>query len=534
MIFRKPYAFLIKNFRLIHFMVAFLMSYVTFKTYHLLNFFNAYIQRGYFRHEGQLPSTYVPFHIFVLVIIITAIMTVIFLLMRVKNKPRLYYLVTIIFYLVMIIIFLISRSNLKEMQMAIIDPRKIRLTRDLVLIFSFVQYVILANALFTSTGFNIKKFDFEADLEELDITAKDEEEFEVVVGVDANVFRTKLRRQIRILKYALLENIIVISMCLGIGLFIMIISLVLRATLFNPVFSENQLVKTNKNYIKVVNSYKTDKNYRGTIITKDFNYVIIKLEVENILTDPAELNIENYHLVIKNQRYLPVLDKYHSFFDLGLGYTNQVLMPNNKYLYILVYEIDQIDFRGDMTLEALTSVVGNRVNYERVHLKPKDLKQVDMVGQYSLMEEMWLGQSLLGQTMLKINDYEIKDEFLVQYALCVMGECHDTIDVVKAGTLSKYSKTILKLDVDFDLDSKVNIPGINNCFDLIKSFGLIRYYQGDQVFTHSLDLINRTPTYYKGNSVFIEVLSNLEAASRIEIIFNVRNKQYIYQLKQKK
>ena len=107
MIFRKPYAFLIKNFRLIHFMVAFLMSYVTFKTYHLLNFFNAYIQRGYFRHEGQLPSTYVPFHIFVLVIIITAIMTVIFLLMRVKNKPRLYYLVTIIFYLVIICVSVI-------------------------------------------------------------------------------------------------------------------------------------------------------------------------------------------------------------------------------------------------------------------------------------------------------------------------------------------------------------------------------------------------------------------------------------------
>ena len=43
MVFRRPYAFLIKHFRLIHIILFILFAYITFKANNILTFFKDYI-----------------------------------------------------------------------------------------------------------------------------------------------------------------------------------------------------------------------------------------------------------------------------------------------------------------------------------------------------------------------------------------------------------------------------------------------------------------------------------------------------------
>ena len=46
MILRKPYAFLIRHFKLIHLILTVLLAYILYKTNKLLSFFNQYLSSG--------------------------------------------------------------------------------------------------------------------------------------------------------------------------------------------------------------------------------------------------------------------------------------------------------------------------------------------------------------------------------------------------------------------------------------------------------------------------------------------------------
>ena len=47
MILKKPYAFLIKNFRLIHLILTIPLIYITYKTTAVSNFFREYVSNNY-------------------------------------------------------------------------------------------------------------------------------------------------------------------------------------------------------------------------------------------------------------------------------------------------------------------------------------------------------------------------------------------------------------------------------------------------------------------------------------------------------
>ena len=47
MIFKKPYGFLIKNFRIIHIIITLLTIYIAINTRNILSFFRRFISNGY-------------------------------------------------------------------------------------------------------------------------------------------------------------------------------------------------------------------------------------------------------------------------------------------------------------------------------------------------------------------------------------------------------------------------------------------------------------------------------------------------------
>ena len=109
MVVRKPYKFLIKNFKKIHIFISLLLIYICFETNNILNYFNKLIEGTAVRLESL---SYINNFIIFLIILVIISCVIIYILMRLKNKPKTLYLITILGYIGLIVILLVSYSYL--------------------------------------------------------------------------------------------------------------------------------------------------------------------------------------------------------------------------------------------------------------------------------------------------------------------------------------------------------------------------------------------------------------------------------------
>ena len=174
MILRKPYAFLIKKFRLIHIVMSFMMVYLAYKTGVAVKYFNDYISSDVILKSQA--SNYFNTIMFVIVILIVAFSAVVYYLLRYKKKPRMTYLVIIIGYLFSLVIFYNSFSVFKELETTILEAKTIRLWRDLLTFCLYYQYIMTVIMLMRGLGFDIKKFNFTKDLHDLKLEEQDSED----------------------------------------------------------------------------------------------------------------------------------------------------------------------------------------------------------------------------------------------------------------------------------------------------------------------------------------------------------------------
>ena len=254
MVLRKPYAFLIKNFKIIHLCLSFILIYIAFSYNRIITFINSYITNYASSFEAQNYISY--FLIFVIVIAI-AINFVIYLLMRHKEKPRLAYMISILGLFVSIIFLFIAYYYLNIIVYEIIEQKTIRLVRDLLRMGIYFQYINIVFMLVRGLGIDIKKFNFKKDLQELDIDDKDNEEIEVVIGFDSTKLKRKARRTQRELKYYFKENKKTIIFLLTLLAIFMGVKLYLNRNVTNKIYSEDEMFKTINLNMTITDSYVT-------------------------------------------------------------------------------------------------------------------------------------------------------------------------------------------------------------------------------------------------------------------------------------
>jgi hypothetical protein len=529
-ILRKPYAFLIKNFRLIHILLTILLGYVSFKTANLLGFLNDYIKNGFYGIDTKiLINDYISLAIFIVIFLIIGISATIFLLMRIKDKPRLFYMINILFYIVITILFVMSYFDLVKLAVTEIDPRKIRITRDLLFISSIFQYIMVAVTFFRATGFNIKKFNFQEDIEELNIDVSDDEEFELMVGVDPHAVRTRLRKKLRIVKYVFLENVVVITIAVVVLSMFTGAYILLNTQVFNKIYQSGDIVRINGFDIKFLNAYQTDKDYRGKIIDNNSSFIIVNVYAKNKYIKDLMVDVKRLKLNINNNKYYATEDYHKYFTDIEIKpFSYQEKSPNSEEQFSLVYKINNRDKNKKIIVEYLTDIEKNKAI--RIRIKPNDLsKETRLISNKKIGSKVSFNESLLKNSFMTINSYEIKDEFIYDYKLCILKECSDMKDYISASTLTNYDKTLVQLNINASIDQ--NLYNKISIGDLIEYYGTFKYVVEGQEKTQDVALINRTPINYIGDNVYIEALKELESATSIDLILNIRSKQYIYKIK---
>ncbi len=103
MIVRKPYAFLIKNFRIIHGILFLMLIYIGIRSLKIYSFFDSYAKNHYFTPSANLVSNHINIFMFVAAVLIILFSAAIFYLLSVKKKNRSIYLFLCLYYIGLIV-----------------------------------------------------------------------------------------------------------------------------------------------------------------------------------------------------------------------------------------------------------------------------------------------------------------------------------------------------------------------------------------------------------------------------------------------
>lgn len=533
MIIRKPYAFLIKHFRIIHLLLSIFTLYIALKTHSIFIFFNDYAKNGYYNYSGNLAGSYINLYMFIAIIFILLLSSFIYLLMRWKKKSRTFYLVTIGVYFALFIGLLVYFNLFNTILNTTLDVRTVRLYRDISAIMYFPQYIFFIICAVRATGFNIKKFDFKKDLEELDIAEEDQEEVELTLGKNNYKIARFFRRRIREIKYYAVENRFFFWTIIGIISLVFIFIIYYRFNINGKTYKESEYFNIDGIVFKVTESFVTDVDLNGNKINEDKNYILVNLNIENTNRVKSSLSVDTLRLRVDKENYYPIYSKNDYFIDLGEGYYKNTLYAGQTYDYLLVYEIPSNSNYNDAILRMVNSISLKdgelEAKYKDVKLKPKEyIADID-IENYGLGDAISLERSSLKNSEIIVNSYEVADEFTETFTYCT-STCYNGKKIIKPDLLSKGKTTIVKLNVESSLDESLYINRyIKSSADLLSYFGKISYIKNGIEYISSYNIVKLENI--ETNNVYIEVNDDIKNAETIYLNLNIRNQGYSISIK---
>ena len=368
MILRKPYAFLIKYFRVIHLFICLLIIFLITKTNNILNFFKGYMSNDIFDVN---VSDYFNFLIYLSLTLIIGLVITMIILMRKKNKPLLFYILTVIGYTVLLVGFIYTESIISSLQYNYLERESLVIARDISRFMLIGEWLFLIPYVIRTLGFDIKKFDFKKDLQELEVDVSDNEEFELVSPIDINKVGQLGRKKLRELKYYYLENKIFVLIILSVIVLILGYNIVTNIDIsFNPTYDEKEVIELDDFYtLRIEDSYITNKDVNGNVIgTGEKQFLIVKFTINSNYNGKFSLETNKFLVTYKDETFIANRNYYKYFTNYGIGYKTQEFSLGDEKSYILVYIIP-----NEYTDKKLKLEYNYRYDYSGK--KPKMLKK---------------------------------------------------------------------------------------------------------------------------------------------------------------
>lgn len=532
MILRKPYAFLIKHFKLMHIILSVGIIYLIYRTELMINFINDYINSPALVMGQSIVSTLFNIGVILLPILIIVFSTILLIVMTLKDKPKTFYILTIIVHVALLVIYIYGYTVFAGMEKTILELKTIKALRDLLMYCIIFQGIFSVLSLIRGVGFDIKKFNFGNDLQALEISEEDNEEFEVDLDFDLNDKTRKGKRKLRYLKYMYKEHKFIVHIFLGILVGLGLLYTYNNYNIYNKTSSEGVTFNMNNFTLGVSKSYITKTDFQGNIIGDGNTYLVV---VDMIFRNNGKKDVDYktgaLELNIADEIFLHT-DKYEGkLADLGIIYKNN-LISNEFTHYLLVYEIPYKLTNSKMKV-GFKNTSSNQVAY--VKLTPNKLYNEKAKSKdYSLGDTIDFKDSTLGESSLKINSYELRNKFTLKYNYCSpRKKCISSVEYLTPNLFnSNYDKTLLKIEADLSFDEKFVSDNITDIYTLLKTFAKIEYEIDGKTKYQTVYLGQvKSSKVKQNNTYYIEVYQEIKVADRIAIIFQVRNNAYRYYLK---
>ncbi len=529
MVFKKPYGILIKHFKLIHVFITILMAYLIYKMTHLISFFNEYVSLGWRSVTESEISSYINPLMYISIFLILLLCIIIYLLMRFKNKPRLYYLLTPILYLGLFIVLIVVSSTLNDALLDVISPIKSRAIRDVLLIVTGLQFVLIVFSLLRAIGFDVKKFNFRQDIADLEISELDSEEVEVNFEVKKYKIKRNLKRRLRNIKYIFLEHKFIWTLAIVVVVLLVGGFTAYNMFVVNKSYRQNTVVSLGNYSISVTNSALVINDYKDNEISDKYKYFVVNVNIINRIENNA-FALNNISLEMNGKIYSTIETGYSNFIDFGYEYKEgrnlSVDKPNK---YIFVFRIPKEERASNAYLRYLYKTEyknGNPVTeYKKIKLNFSNYENsINYI-------EKKINESLeFNNNSIKINSIEFNERFTYEYDFCT-SEDNCTKSTGYIIPTSSNNTTILKLGIDAKFDESDPITDIENYGDFLENYASIKYTVGDKTYLQR-NIINLTPDNFSKNEVYLNVSKNVEKADTIKIEFKNYGKKYSYTIKE--
>lgn len=518
MIIRKPYAFLIKNFRKIHIFMFLLCAFIYYKTITLSSFINEFMELFSYDPYNEPISKYTGFLPMLAIILIIASTIAITILLKHKDKPWKLYLLPIIEYTALLLILLFT-ANYFNSYTGSSETTTIRAIRDIVFILTIPQYAVFILLGIRIFGVDLNKFDFKTDKEYLELAESDREEVEINIDIDKESIKRTVKRFKRNFGYFFQEHKLLVQVVS----LLLVIFVAYKSYNFifvvNKSYKQGDVINTNGYTVTINNSYYSDKDYKGSKISADNSFVILDLNIKNN-AQKRTVNLNRFHIMNKASNYSPTNKRYETQFkDLGKTVSELTLENGKETNLLLIYKVSSKEDINKFVLY-YQELNGNETHLRKIKLKIKDLSKINENEAVNLGDvltikmptdekEVIFDNLLIGDT----TNYNIE-------------ECdQDTCTIVSHQQQAQTGMKILKLDF-----SSNDFAG-KDMIDFLSKYGKINYIDNSNArkgykITNALN----TMKYY-GKYVYIKVPEDIMNAKEIELVIIARNNKYIYKLK---
>lgn len=507
MILRKPYAFLIKYFKIIHIILFLIFGYLVFEIRNIYMFFVNYVKNDNFTYFENMANKYMNPLIFVMIVLIIAFAISVYQLMKKKEKPILFYKILTVYGFILLIYWIFFRNFFSSLDEVSYDTLTIIVYRDITAFIYYINFFYVGFAFIRGFGFDIKKFSFDKDKKELNIEDEDSEEYELNLGVDKDNVANYFRRERREFKYYLKENkefIIIFSIVLVIVLGVYIYS---KYFVENKIYKEKEEVSVNNIVLRVNSSIMTELDKNSEIISNNSSFLIINLDLLNNDGD-KKLDKENFRVKLNDKYYYPTFNYNNSFDDIGPIYNENIVFLSGKVTSLnLIYKVDKEEIKESF-FEVIKNI-NDDYKFERIELKPFKEK-VETV-------TMKMTDNIsIDDYNFKILKYNIVDKTSYEYENCYNENCNKLIKMV----IPKFNNHVLTLEID-------KLENIDK--DYIENYLGIIYKRNDQ--DNYLSSKDVSVIDINNNMLYLNVSKIVDENSIYALNFKTRTHEYIIEMR---
>lgn len=518
MIIRKPYAFLIKHFKRIHIFLFLLCTYIVYKTTKLLSFLNEFIELGTYDYINEPISGYITFLAYIFLILIVGSLVAILILLHKKKKPWKMYALPTVTYIGLFILFIVISSFFAS-YVGGTDTTAPRAMRDLCLILLVPQYMTFIILLIRILGVDLNKFDFKSDEEYLELSSADQEEMEININIDKRSIKRFFKRFKRNSGYYIQEHkkplfiiALVVMIFAGWKTFEYIF-------ITNKTYSQGDVIKTSGYEITINDSYYSNVDYNGKIISEDSSFVILDVTITN-RAQKREINFARFHVMNGTNNYTPTAKIFETqFSDLGTAYDKKTINPEESFNTLLIYKVDAKNNKKRFVLYYQEFNDDNTNHLRKIKLKLEDLTEIKVSEPLNLREPLKFNIGKEEKEFI-FDSYEVLDSVTYNKENCSSSNC--TYNSLT--TTAPIGKKILKIDfASNDFEGK-------DLIDFLSRYGKINYIDSNDK-EHSVAIENALSTYkYYGKYIYVFIPIELLEAKSVSIEIVVRNNKFTYEL----
>lgn len=507
MIIRKPYAFLIKNFKKIHIVLLIISLFVLYKVIDVSNFVKEYMTYGTYDAYLNPITKHITFLISLSLFILIIGTAALIILLVYKKKPWKVYLIPLIEYLALFFILKMIKSFFIGYTYDV-ETTDLNMSRDLLFIIQIFQLPAIGIYVMRVFGLDINKFNFNSDKEFFELSEQDREEVEISLSFDRNSFIRLYKKFVRNIGYVYEEHKRICNIIGGILILVIVANAFKFVFITNKVYTQGHNYKTNGYTFKVNKTYFTDKDLSGDVISKESNFVVVDLTITNN-SSPRTLYMENFHLKNGSYDYVTTRQTFaKEFSDLGNTYSSVKEFKRDETAnFIIIYKVEK-----KLKKDRFVLYYQEKGGYLRkIKLKVKDLAEI------SDKNDLKLGDDLEVDI-----DGEITETFSFNTA-SITSEADYYIDGSKYTTTANESYRILQLS--FGSDTYV----AKNMIDFLKRYGKLIYKDSSDI-EREVEISSAINRQNDGKTILLKVPADMEFSKSYWFEFTIRNKQFIYKL----